>query len=46
MSDDTTPIVGCNWLVDGKTMIMGFEGDSVSLYDPKHYFNYDDVWLA
>ena len=31
MIDVTTPIVGCNWLVDGNNIMMSIEGDLVSL---------------
>ena len=41
--DVTTPIVGSNWLIDGKTMNMAIEGDRVSLYDPYLYLNYDGL---
>ena len=37
MFDVTTPIVGCNGLIDGKTMMMSIEGDWLSLYDTDLY---------
>ena len=35
MNGVTTPISGWNWLVDGKTMMIAFEGYWVSLCYPK-----------